>query len=131
MIQNYGLTLPWAMSIDFSESAQRLYRADYVQNRIEKSMLDGSIRETVSTSVSQLFSMDLDTSARRIYWTSWSANTVYSSDYQGGDVQTIYQQQRSNGIRVVDPSRKPTGEDNLLLSQTLCMHVAPRPFTLI
>ena len=79
-----GLAGPCSITIDFHGS--RLFWAEYLNNLIQSSGLDG--RDVVTKAQVSNSPFGITISRQRIYWSLFSSNVMTSSTTTGGDIRT-------------------------------------------
>ena len=105
-----GLSTVYGLTLDYDN--QILYWADYSNNRIEMSFVNGSSRRVVTSSgITDPFAITYY--AGRLYWTDWSGNRIYTLSLTSPTVVTQVTGslgQDPYGIHVVTKGRQPDGE---------------------
>ena len=109
IIHDTGISLPYTITLDYE--SQVLYWADYTLNRIERSNVNGSNRQVVTTTlVNNAYSMTYFNG--RLYWTDLSYRRILtapstpstSTSYLTGTLGTII------GIKAVTDEKQPQGK---------------------
>ena len=107
ILHDTGLSAPYTLTLDYD--AQVLYWADYTLNRIEKSNVDGSNRQVLTTSlVNNAYSLAFFNG--RLFWTDLAyrrivttLTTSTTSTFLTGTLGSMY------GITSITEERQPAG----------------------
>lgn len=108
ILHDTSLSAPYCLTLDYD--AQILYWADYTLNKIEKSNVDGTNRQLVTTTLlNDAFSITFFNG--RLYWTDLSYDRILTvlttsstSEYLTGSFGNMY------GITAITEERQPKGK---------------------
>ena len=108
-LHSRGLNTVYGLTLDYDN--QILYWADYSNNRIEMSFVNGSNRNVLTSSgITDPFAITYY--AGKLYWTDWSGNRIYTLSISSPSNVTQVTGSLSQdpyGIQVVAKERQPDG----------------------
>ncbi len=118
ILHDTSLSTPYGLTLDYD--TQILYWADYTLNKIEKSNVDGSNRQLVTTSlVNNPYSITFFNG--RLYWTDVAydriltvSNTSSTTSFLTATIGGMY------GITAVTEERQPQGDSILKMLSHAC-----------